>query len=277
MNTILPLHVQETGKGDEAFVLLHGFGGSSFTWHKWLPALEEKGRVFQVDLKGFGRAPKPDDGLYSPDDQARLITRLIHDRDLRRVTLIGHSFGGGVALLTALALRDAGEGRLSRLVLIAAASYKQDLPPFVWLSRHPRLATSLLRLLGVRRVIRVAIRAIVYDKGSVSEEQVTAYSYALRSAEGVRAAMAVGRQILPSNIEETSARFAEIDVPTLLLWGDSDRVIPLRIARRLESEMPDARLVILEKCGHIPPEELPAKSWEAVDEFLESHPHSREP
>ena len=123
----LPLYVETAGMPAgpdvDTFVLLHGYGASSFTWRYLAPELAKRGHVLLVDMKGFGEAPKPDDGQYGPQDLAELIHRLLVQRRLSRVTLVGHSLGGGVSLLTALRLLDEGEDRLHRMVLVSGAAY----------------------------------------------------------------------------------------------------------------------------------------------------------
>lgn len=274
VETRAPLHVVEvTAPGNDpaqTFVLVHGYGCTSYMWRYWVPHLARRGRVLLVDLKGFGAAPKPDDDRYSPVDLSETVFDLVRELGLERLTLVGQSLGGGVTLLAALALLDEGADRLERLVLLAPAAYRQRLPPFVWLSHRPRLASTLLRLAGPRMVVRWAMRAIVHDPSCISDDQVEEYARAWALPEGRRAAFAVGRQILPPDLEELAPRYGEIDVPTLLIWGDSDRVIPLWVGERLEREMLDARLVLLEACGHMAAEERPEASWAAVEAFLES-------
>lgn len=269
----LPLHVEahgrEPGDGD-TFVLLHGYGASSFSWRTWSPALERRGHVVNIDLKGFGSAPKPDDGRYAPTDQAELVHRLIRQRDLRDITLIGHSLGGGVALLTALHLLDDGDDRLRRLVIVSGAAYLQRMPPFVGLARHARTSSALLRILGARRVIRWVLRTIVHDKEGVTRSQVEGYADPLRGADARRALITAALQIVPPDLDRYTARYREIDVPTLVLWGKNDRVVPPEIGRRLAADLPRARLVELEACGHIPAEELPRESLEALEAFLDA-------
>ena len=171
--------------------------------------------------------------------------------------------------MVSLALKDQGEQRLHRLVLIASPAYRQRLPPFVALSRRPRLSTFMLGFLGPRRVIRAALKAIVYDRSTITDEQVSAYSKPLESPEGVRALLDVGRRIVPKKLDDFTRRFPEIDVPTLLMWGRQDRVVPLSTAVRLSKDIPRARLEILEECGHLPPEELPEESLAVLQSFLD--------
>ena len=269
----LPLHVEILGPdpdpGVDSIVLLHGYGGSSFSWRYWAPFLAKRAHVVLVDMKGFGSAPKPDDGQYGPRHQAELIYRLILQADLQRVTLIGHSLGGGVALDTALRLLDSEPGRLKRLILVASAAYKQRMPLFVALAKYRRLASTALRILGTQFVIRHVLKSIVFDPSEVSDDQVLGYAKPLSSPEAHRALIDTALAIIPPDLEKLTARFEELDVPTLVLWGRQDRVVPLWVGERLADKLPDAKLQVLENCGHMPAEELPRESWEALQAFLD--------
>lgn len=271
----LPLHVETTGlppgAGVDTFLLIHGYGASTFSWRYWAPRLARRGHVVMVDLKGSGRAPKPDDGRYAPQHQAELVLRLIAERDLRALTLVGHSLGGGVALLTALGLRDEGQAdRLKRLVVVAGAAYDQRLPPFVKLADHPRASSFLLRLLGPGRVVRGVLYSIVHDRSTVTEEQVRGYAEPLGAPEAVRALIDTARQIRPESLESLTACYPQLDVPALLVWGRRDRVVPLWVGQRLAQDLPRARLHVLDACGHLPAEELPDESWAVLEDFLEA-------
>lgn len=276
----LPLHVEVSGPEDaaETFVLLHGYGGSSFSWRFWTGGLRERGKVVLVDLKGFGSAPHPDDGRYAPADQAALVVRLIRQRDLSGITLVGHSLGGGIALLTALELLEAEPERLRRLVIVAGAAYRQRLPPFVALGRRPRLSAALLRLVGTRRVVRWVLRSIVHDRAAVTRSQVEGYAEPLDSAEARRTLLETAARVVPPDLDAVTARYPRLAVPTLALWGRHDRVIPLAVGERLVAELPDACLEVIEDCGHLPAEEHPADSLARVLAFIErgcSAPESR--
>ena len=268
-----PLHVetrgQPPGPGVETFLLIHGYGASTFTWRHWAPRLAARGHVLLVDMKGFGRAAKPDDGRYAPEHQAELVHRLVEARNLRRLTLVGHSLGGGVALLTALRLREREPERLARLVVVSGEAYEQRLPPFVKLAEHPRASSLLFRLLGPKVVVRAVLRSIVHDRSRVDEEQVSGYAAPLGEERAVRALIDSARQIRPERLEQLTASYPELRVPALLLWGRHDRVVPLWVGQRLERDLASARLHVLEACGHLPAEELPEESWAVLEAFLD--------
>ncbi|MDP2958108.1 MAG: alpha/beta hydrolase [Longimicrobiales bacterium] len=271
----LPLAVEALGlpqhDGTDTFLLLHGYGGSSFSWRTWAPYLASRGHVLLVDMKGFGRAPKPDDHRYSPADQAALILRLIQERGLARLTLVGHSLGGGVALHVVLGLRDRREyHRLHRLIIVSGAAYMQPLPPFVALARRPRLSAALLRTLGADVVVAQALRSIVYDRSDITRAQIRGYAAPMMGPEAHGALLAAAQQIVPENLDVLVARYPEIDVPTLLLWGRHDRAVPLWVGQRLAAALPRSALCILERCGHLPAEERPEESLAALTEFLDA-------
>jgi len=247
-------------------MLLHGFAGSSFEWRFWIPGLAEHHQVWAVDLKGHGSSPAPPDGRYSPHDHAEAVHRLIVREDLRALTLVGHSMGGGIALL--LALRLLSEGRLERLILVSSAAYPQPLPGFIRIAQRSRLTRWVLAMIPKGPLIRLVLRSIVFDRTKITAAQVDGYAAPLRNEHNRLAIVQTALQILPPGLADHTARYREIELPTLLLWGRHDPVVPLSVGEKLLSVLPRARLEALEECGHLVPEELPEDSLNVVLEFL---------
>ncbi|MBI3042899.1 MAG: alpha/beta fold hydrolase [Betaproteobacteria bacterium] len=107
---------------DVTLILIHGFGASLESWHGVHPALSAQFPVVRLDLKGHGFSSKPKHDKYSLDEQARLVTAFINKLGLKRVVLVGHSFGGGVALLTFLQRQDRRASfDIAGLILIGSA------------------------------------------------------------------------------------------------------------------------------------------------------------
>ncbi len=266
----IPIHVEVHGHG-RPILLIHGFAGSAFSWRYWVPDLKRDHRVILVDLKGHGSAPAPRDGRYSPADQADLVYRHLVHEDLSDVTLVGHSMGGAVALLVALRCLDQGDARVSRMALVAGAAFPQPLPPFIKMARGP-LSRMVVRLVPKRRVVRRILRSIVHDPAGVSESQVLGYAEPLRRRAHQLAILETAAQLVPEDSEAVTSRFPEIRLPTLLLWGDHDHVVPLWVGERLAEVLPDATLRVIEDCGHLPPEERPTESIALFREFLKNNP-----
>lgn len=264
----LPLHVDERGERGRPLVLIHGFGANGYTWRHWAPRLSEEFRVLVLDLKGHGAAPGPDDDAYRPGDHADLVVRMIRGRDLHDVTLVGHSLGGGIALLTALRLQDAGERRLRSLVIVSGAAYPQPLPRFLAWLQKPLIGPALLRWLPARLLVRRTLRSIVHDPATVTRRQVEAYAEPLSAPGGRRAVFRGARQIVPDDLEAIVARYPGIRIPAVLVWGRQDPVVPIGLGERLARTLPRARLEVLEECGHIPQEERPDEALEIVRDFL---------
>ena len=266
------LHVARSGlpagPDTETFVLLHGFGASSFTWRYWLGALERRGHVVMVDLLGFGASPKPSTGPYDPVGQAGLVTEIVRALGDVPVTLVGHSFGGGVAILTALALQDLRRPA-RRLVIVSGAAYRQRLPPFVHCARYPRTMDMAFRAIGARLIVRQVFRSVVFDSSTVTDDLVEGYAAPLEHPDALEAILACAAQIEPDNLDEITSRYPSLDVPTLLLWGRHDRVVPPSIGVKLERALPEARLHLFDRCGHVPQEELPEESLSLLKAFLE--------
>lgn len=264
----LPLYVETHGDEGEPILLVHGLGGNAYTWRHWVPELARSRRVVLVELKGFGAAPKPPDDLYSPMDQAELLYRAILQKDLRDLTLVGHSLGGAIVILTSLMLLDREPERLSRLVLIAGAGMP-CMPRHIGLARIPVLGRIWTQFLPARSMVRYALNLAVYDRNTITASQVEAYAEPLRGKEARNALKKTVRQLLSLDLDAIIERYPELEVPTLLLWGAADRIVPLWVAEELERRLPDARLEVIEECGHIPPEEKPQESLGILMDFLE--------
>jgi len=264
----LPLHAEAFGAQGPPLLLLHGFGTNGYTWSHWVPRLSRTHRVFVVDMKGFGHARKPRDGRYGPLDQADLVIRWVLQQDLRDLTVVGHSLGGGVALLTALRLEGDDRKRIRRLVLIAGIAYPQTLSPYLRLLGNPLWGPFLLRILPLRRVFRIALRRAYHPSRPLSESYVDAYVHPLRTPAGRHALSRAAAQLVTPESVSLAARYPEVDLPTLLLWGREDPVVPRWVGERLLAELPDAHLEVLDQCGHMPQEEAAEESLRVLQRFL---------
>lgn len=123
----LRLAVIDKGQG-RPILLLHGFATSSYTWHAIVPELAKNHRVIAMDLRGFGASDKPIDDHYSIQDQADVVQAFIEQENLRDLTIIGHSFGGGIALSLALEAERERQPRIRNIVLIDSIAYRQPMP-----------------------------------------------------------------------------------------------------------------------------------------------------
>jgi pimeloyl-ACP methyl ester carboxylesterase len=236
--------------------LLHGLGGSTFTWRHIVPALARDHRVIALDLKGFGRSDKPADERYSAADQAALVAAFIRKRELTNVTLVGHSFGGTVVLLTALEL-DSDPGRAARLVVIDAPALKQDFGDAAELLRAPGLPNVAMTLTPPEVMVRLLLRYVSAPGRDIPEADIRGYAAPYYDLGSRHAFIATAQAILDANGSRMGARYSAIQQPTLVLWCRRDRIVPLATGRRLVRRLPNARLETLKRCNHLPQDETP--------------------
>jgi pimeloyl-ACP methyl ester carboxylesterase len=261
------LYTVERGEGPPV-LLIHGFGTNVFTWRHVSPDLARDHKVIAVDLKGFGQSDKPFDDRYSAQDQAELLTQLIVDRDLRNLTVIGHSYGGGIALLLALEADTRLKGRIAKLVLIDTIAYPQAIPVAFKLLDTPVVSQVGMRMAPTDFQIRMALRIAYYDNSKIGKDEIEAYAAPMKTAAGKHALIHSARQILPPDADQIAARYSSITLPTLILWCDHDRVVPLDVGLKLRREMPNASIRLISECGHMPQEEQPEATMLQIRDFL---------
>lgn len=252
----------------ETVLLLHGFGAwAEVVWQRTLPALATRYRVIAPDLIGFGLSSKPGRTFFEAQDplesEARFLAALMDALGIARATLVGSSFGGGVALRMAILAPE----RVERLVLVGSMglgrtihyAYKALALPYV----GPRLAAP------DRARLRRMWRALVADPSQVTDE-VVERNFELLSEPGAADALLAARVGVDPIGQKLRLldHCAEVTQPTLVLWGAKDRVFPVRHARRGARAIPGAKLVVLPNVGHIPPFEAPEAFNDALLRFL---------
>ncbi len=258
------LHWEQRGEGP-ALLCVHGFCQSSYVW-RHLPRGLEGYRVITVDLKGFGASAKPCDGRYGPLDQAELLARFIHELKLRDLVLIGHSFGGAVCLHVA----TRPELDLRGLVLMDSAALPQPLPYFMGLLCPRLLGEAIVGLSPLGLCARLGMLLAYRNRGAATPDAAREYASAAARPGGRRAMLATARQMLPGDWNAFTAGYPHIGVPTLIVWGRNDPIVPLEVGKRLAKIIPGARLATIDRCGHCPQEERPEQTIELIRPFLDS-------
>ena len=263
------INVEHFGEGKQTLVCLHGFGASVETWADIKPFLGSFASCFAVDLKGFGLSSRPRDGRYSLADQADVVTSLILAKQLSNVTLVGHSYGGAVALLTYFALIDRGFADIVRsLILIDSGGYLQGLPFLVTIPRTPIVNTLVVKMLPIRWQVAFTLKRLFFDQTKITNERIERYARFLRLPGSLGALICAAQQIIPQNSQRIIARIRELSLPTLIIWGRKDRAIPVDHAFRFHREIQGSELLVVENCGHVPQEEMPLETARAIRRFL---------
>src|SRR5215203_1438438 len=262
------VHYQEAGDVDApALVLIHGFASSTLVWSKVFLRFAAAGyRVIALDMLGYGYSAKPKNGEYTIAGQAKLLTGLLDALKIPRAIFVGCSYGGAVAATCALDYPD----RVEKLILVGTVNNNRPLAfKLMRIFSSPLFGDVVSPLLiGSRRLLRRRMKR-VYDRHSwvLDERRVEARHLPLRAASTQRAII---RTVRHWDAERISGDAHLISQPTLLLWGENDREIPLADAERLHAEIPGSRLIVFLKCGHLPHEEYPEAFTNVVIGFCKA-------
>ena len=266
---VIELHYKIYGAGDPV-LCIHGFGASLFSWHNFVDPLSRNYQLILIDLKGSGNSPKPPDSHYSTKDHVDLIYKFIVDHDLKNLTLVGNSFGGALSLWLSMMLLEKQPGRLRSLILIDAGAYKQYIPLYVKVIGVPIIGAAAVYLIPASCMAKSVLKLAYYDPGKITADQIAAYAAPLAAPGGKHALLETGKQIIPPNIDELTAKYKDINVPTLIIWGKQDKIIDPIVGNLLDQAIPNSTLKWIEQCGHVPQEERPEATIPLVLDFLQS-------
>jgi len=262
----VPVHYQEAGDSSAPpMVLIHGFASFNLVWSKVLLPLADAGfRVIAPDLPGYGFSGKPPHLDYTINSQAAMVVSLLKQLGIERTSLVGSSYGGAVAATIALDHPTLVE----KLVLVGAVTNNK--PTRYMLMRlfgSPVIGDILSPLLASSRTLLRRRMKKVYDRHSwvLDERRVQARHLPLRTRGTHRAII---RTVRGWDADRISRDAHLISQPSLVMWGENDREVPLRDGERIHQEIPNSRLIVFRECGHIPHEEYPERFTEVVTEFL---------
>jgi pimeloyl-ACP methyl ester carboxylesterase len=256
------IHYQEKGTGTP-LLLIHGFTSSTYSWKDVFEPLSMTFRVIAVDLKGFGFSAKPD-GDYTRRAQGILVAHLLEHLNIDKAWLCGNSMGGEVALNVALA----NPQRVAGLILIDSNAVQVKgtgslAPSYLLIPVVGRLLTALA--LGSDKLVREGLEESFYDRTKVTADRVAAYYLPLQTRNGQLAALRARTQASQFPIE---AELGRINVPTLIIWGSQDALIPVEAAHKMNSLIKDSRLVTIDNCGHVAQEEMPTRVVDEITRFI---------
>ncbi len=252
-------------------LLVHGMAGSSSTWNEVLPALAERYTVIAPDLPGHGQSDKPPQD-YSLGAQANSLRDLLVALGVERATVVGQSLGGGITMQLAYQHPQYCE----RLVLVSSGG----------LGREVSLLLRALTLPGVEYLAPVLFPSIVRDVGNTVSgwlrgvglrapgiEQEWRSYVSLVDPDTRRAFLRTLHSVVDFGGQTVSALdrlYLASLMPSLIVWGDRDRIIPVAHAHEAHAAMPGSRLVIFEGSGHFLHTEEPARFVETLVDFMDS-------
>lgn len=256
----LAVHYRDEGQGFP-LVLLHGAASSLHTWEAWAQELSKDYRVIRLDLPGFGLTGPNSTKDYSMAWNVRFLATFLDKLNVPACYLAGNSYGGRIAW----EFTYANPARVKKLILVDAGGYPVQgrkilamrlarMPVIGWIAGH---ATP-------RFFVAMTIRQMYGDSRRVTDAVIDRY-YDLILAAGNRETFGI---LMRAGAQDPSAKLQALEVPTLILWGSEDRVIPVPFAERFHRDIRHSQLIVYQGAGHVPMEEIPGESSRDARTFL---------
>lgn len=248
------LHYQEFGDPTAPpMILIHGYTASVYVWKTVAPRLAKAGfRVIAIDLVGFGFSEKPRWFDYTIQSQAHIVGRFMQTIGIGRATVVGSSYGGAVSLELTLN----SPAMVDRLVLVDAVINDDPLQhPILRIASLPGVGEALTPFLIDSKFflrVRMSNTLAPANHAMITDERIASIRRPLNAADAHHSVLATSRNWRASRIERD---LDQIEQKTLIIWGDQDRVIPIRNGYKLRDEILHSRMVVFRDCGHVPQEE----------------------
>jgi len=241
------------GGVNEKILILPGWGSNSERWQRVKELLEKKGiEVLVLDLPGFGRIPSPPEP-WGRDDYLSWIFQKLKERNWQRFNLLGHSFGGGLSVKMTIDFPE----KIKKLILLSPSIIKRKgikTSFFYWIASWGK---KIFSLPGPKIFFPLAQKLIYVLAGTKD--------YYLADEIMKETMKKIGKE------ENLEMILEKIQIPTLILWGEKDDVLPLKDGYRIREKIKNSEIKILKKARHSPHREAPEELSENVINFLKSH------
>jgi pimeloyl-ACP methyl ester carboxylesterase len=257
-----------------ALLLLHGLGCDHTTWLPVIAALSRRYTVIAPDLLGHGRSAKPR-ADYSVGGYANGMRDLLTVLGIDRVTVVGHSFGGGVAMQFAYQFPE----RTERMILVAPGGLGSEVTAAIRAITLPffHQAMGVVTLPGVRHLTTAGLRALAAS-GLPRARDLDEVAEIVDSFKDPRARRAI-RHVVSAVVDWRGQIVTMVDrayltqaMPMCVIWGTEDAVIPVRHAGIAAEFAPGATVEVIANAGHFPHKDHPQRFVKLIDEFIRAHP-----
>ncbi|MCV9886914.1 alpha/beta fold hydrolase [Metabacillus halosaccharovorans] len=242
-------------------VLIHGFLSSSFCYRKIIPILQEDFTLVTIDLPPFGKTEKSTNFVHSYSNMAKVVIQLVERLNIKKAYLVGHSMGGQVSLNAAKQRPDLFE----KVALLCSSGYMKGVHPSLKLGSYfPYFYLGIKHWLARQGVLK-NLYNVVHDRSLIDQEMMDGYMEPFLDDKIFRA---LNRMIRDHEGDLSSEELKLIEQPSLLLWGNEDKVVPVHIGERLKKDLPNSTFFSFKQTGHLVPEERPEHVSEKIASFF---------
>ncbi len=252
-------------QAEKTLFCIHGFLASSFSFRTIIPDLADEYAICAVDYPPHGKTEKSRNFTYSYKNIAKTLTGLIRKLELENVVIVGHSMGGQIGLHMLLEEQNLFE----KAVLLASSAYlKKARKSLVYLSYLPFSHRLIKRKLIQSGGVEGNLKQVVYDHSIVTDEMINGYLEPFIQNDDIF--YTLSKFVRDREDDLSPGELAKIYIPILLVWGEFDKIVPLKVGKRLEEDLPNAKLTVFEKTGHLIPEEKPEETVRLIKKFLKN-------
>lgn len=257
------VHYRINGDTGETVVLLHGTASSLHTWEGWTKELSKYYRVVSFDLPGFGITGPDPNHIYTRERYLNFIDDMLVRLNIDSCYMAGNSFGGYMTWSYAAQHPE----KVKKIAILNSSGYPRGKQPTTLGFRFQKVKWLRPVLVNItpRWLVRKSVKMVYFDNRKITEPLVQRY-FDLLLREGNRDGL-MGKmlQITYSYTDEIK----RIKCPTLIMWGDKDKLVSVKDAPKFHADIPNSELLIYENMGHVPMEEIPAKSVAGFMAFLD--------
>lgn len=245
----------------ETLVLLHGFLSSTFSFRHLIPLLKKDYNVISVDLPPFGKSGKVSSFKYSYENLATTVVELMKSLGVREFNVVGHSMGGQIAMNILLHYPQYAK----KGILLCSSGYLKKAKLPLVLSSYIPYFHLYVKFHLARSGVKQNLQNVVYDHSMINDEMLYGYLSPFLEDDIFKA---LTMMIRHREGDLSAEDLRKINAPCLLIWGEHDKVVPVRIGRKLNKDLKNSELVILKETGHLVPEERPEDVHQLINGFM---------
>ncbi len=254
----------EEGQGKKNIIFIHGFSGSANNWIEMFPYLLDEFKIYALDLPGFGSSDKPLDIKFNVRVYADYILKFMDKLKIEKAIFCGNSLGGAISIK--IHLKDSK--KVEKLILVNSAGYVIGLSNFLYLADGIPIESFLKvlkKFLNDDFYIR-SVMKMVFFKQDIVDKIFDKYAEPLRQEGVVEFIVNLSRAMDDLNIKDD---LPQVEVPTLIIWGEYDKVLPVENAYHFHKLIKNSQLKILKDAGHVPMEEYPQAIAKEIINFCQ--------
>ncbi|MFC7373227.1 alpha/beta fold hydrolase [Fictibacillus iocasae] len=266
VNLHYELYENKADRNAETIILIHGFLSSTLSFRKLIPLLTEKYHVYALDLPGFGQSEKSRTFVYKLSNYGELIIDFMEKLAINQAILIGHSMGGQVSLHAAKHCPK----KIKRLILLGCCGYVKRASRSVICCSYIPFFSWGMKTWVLRKNVKENLLAVLHDSKLVTKELIEGYRKPLTEEGFFHSLIRLLRQ-REGDMERKDLQ--SIQTPVLMIWGREDKVMPVKTGYRLQHDLPDAKLIVYDDCGHLLMEERPEDIVRETVSFINGDQH----